>query len=74
VSVRYVSQLEAAFADYGAPKAYNDYAVLRPRRRLGVVGLRLRFLQLIAWAADIAAKLMVLISSGARPEGACRNC
>jgi hypothetical protein len=41
VSVRYVSQLEAAFADYGAPKAYNDYPVLRPRRRLGVVGLRL---------------------------------
>jgi hypothetical protein len=24
VSVRYVSQLEAAFADCGAPKAYND--------------------------------------------------
>ena len=38
------SQLEAAFADYGAPKAYNDYPVLRPRRRLGVVGLRLLFL------------------------------
>jgi hypothetical protein len=46
-----ISQLEAAFADYGAPKAYNDYPVLRPRRpvlrsfseggRLGVVGLRL---------------------------------
>jgi hypothetical protein len=44
--VRYVSQLEAAFADYGAPKAYNDYPVLRPRRRLVVVGPRLLFLEL----------------------------
>jgi hypothetical protein len=54
VDIRYVSQLEAAFAEYGAPKAYNDYPVLRPRRpvlhsfseggRLGVVGLRLLFL------------------------------
>ena len=31
--------------DYGAPKAYNDYPVLGPRRRLGVAGLRLLFLK-----------------------------
>jgi hypothetical protein len=28
-NARYVSQLEAAFAEYGAPKTYSDYPVLR---------------------------------------------
>jgi hypothetical protein len=43
-----VSQLEAAFAGYGAPLAHSlSMPQIGPRRRLGVVGLRLLVVKLV---------------------------